>query len=42
MPVETQELRSIILTSQPIKYAFIVDPDSSDISKQLCDIFIKD
>lgn len=39
MPLDTQELRSIIQTSRPLKYAFIVNPDSSDISKQLCDIF---
>lgn len=34
-----QDLRSIILTSRPLRYAFIVDPESSDISKQLKDIF---
>ncbi len=39
MSLETQELRSIIHTSRPLRYAFIVDPESSEISKQLTDIF---
>ena len=31
MALETQEYRSIVHTSRPLRYAFIVDPDSSGI-----------
>lgn len=36
---ENHELRWIQQTSRPIRYAFIVDPKSIDVSKQLSDIF---
>lgn len=39
MSVETQEYRSILHTSRPLRYAFIVDLEASEISKQLTDIF---
>lgn len=39
MTLETQEYRSILHTSRPLRYAFIVDLEASEISKQLTDIF---
>jgi hypothetical protein len=39
MPLESQELRSIIQTSRSLRYAFIVDPELPDIFKQINDIF---
>lgn len=41
MTLETQEYRSILHTSRPLRYAFIVDLEASEISKQLTDIFFQ-